>query len=415
MKIENKALKKLLKSCVILGISILAILINRKAMESKALFKVAESEYLILAYNDLGMHCIQDDYSAFMILPPANTVRVQVFEKGIDKAKLIDSGIIVKYEMNNNTTSVDKSNFWKYAKDYGYDLKPNEGITGNYLSGVCKLSKDKNYYEAEYVPVIPFNDGSKVRNPYQTMTVTVIDEATKKVLAQEDSIVVPVSDEMSCSNCHGKEDTYANILKAHDRKEKTSFYSDLNNNIRHKCNECHSDNALGALGTQGVPSLSLAVHDFHAPIMGMSDLQNTCYNCHPGIETQCNRGAMYKAGITCSDSKCHGNMENVAQSLKDGRRDWLDEPKCSNCHGELYSIKDNQLYREAYLQNGPRGMIGRVKCATCHNSPHAEWISSLSQDNEIPIKIYGKPDFIKKCTACHENRGNNKIHNYKGE
>lgn len=415
MKMGNETFKKVLKSCVVLGISILAILINSKALESKASFKVAKKEYLILAYNDLGMHCIQGDYSAFMILPPANTVRVQVFEKGTDKAKLIDSGIIVEYKMNNNTTSVDKSNFWNYAKDYGYDLKPNEGITGNYLSGVCKLSKDKNYYEAEYVPVVPFNDGSKERNPYQTMTVTVIDEATKKVLAQEDSIVVPVSDEMNCSNCHGEVDTYANILKVHDRKEKTTLYSDLNNNKRHKCNECHSDNALGASGAQGVPSLSLAVHDFHASIMGMSDLKNKCYNCHPGVETQCNRGAMYKAGITCSDSKCHGDMEKVAQSLKEGRRDWLDEPQCSNCHGELYSIKDNELYREAYLQNGPKGMNGKVKCATCHNSPHAEWISSLPQDNEIPKKLYGKPDFIRKCTTCHENKGNNKIHQYKGE
>lgn len=415
MKMENEKIKKVINICVILGISILAILINSKALESKALFKAAEKEYLILAYNDSGMHCIQDDYSDFMILPPANTVRIQIFEKGIDKAKLIDSGIIVKYKINNNTTSVDKSNFWNYAKDYGYDLKLNEGITGNYLNGVCELSKDKNYYEAKSIPVTPFNDKSNVRNPYQIMTVTVIDEMTKEVLAQEDSIVVPVSDEMSCSNCHGKEDTYKNILKAHDRKEKTNFYSDLNENKRHKCNDCHSDNALGASGIQGVPSLSLAIHGFHASTMGMSDLENTCYNCHPGTETQCNRGAMYKAGITCSDSKCHGDIENVAQSLKDGRKDWIDEPKCSNCHGELYIINDNQLYREAYLQNGPEGMNGKVKCATCHNSPHAEWISSLPQDNEIPKKLYGKPDFIRKCTTCHENRGNNKIHKYNGE
>lgn len=412
-KVGDMNIYKMLRNFLIFTLCILLLIITSKLLKTKMTLKVGENQYLILAYNDLGMHCMQNDYSAFMILPPANTVRVQVFEKGVDKAKLINSGIIVEYKVNNNTTSSDKINFWQYAKDYGFNLKPNEGITGNYLSGVCKLSKDKNYYEAEAIPVTPFNDGSKERNPYQTITVTVIDEVTKKVLVKEDSIVVPVSDEMNCSNCHGKEDTYINILKTHDKKVKTNFYEDLKNNIRHKCSECHSDNALGAPGEVGIPSFSLAMHGFHAPLMSMSNLENQCYNCHPGIETQCSRGAMAKVGITCNDSKCHGDIDNVAQSLREGRRAWFDEPKCSTCHGEIYSTKDNQLYKESYLENGPYGMNGKVKCAICHNSPHAEWVSSLTLDNEIPKKIYGKPDFIRKCTACHEERGNGKIHEFK--
>ena len=38
--------------------------------------------YVILAWNDLGMHCAQDDYSYFLILPPFNTLHAQVFERG---------------------------------------------------------------------------------------------------------------------------------------------------------------------------------------------------------------------------------------------------------------------------------------------------------------------------------------------
>ena len=30
---------------------------------------VSEQQYIILATNDLGMHCMQKDYSDFMILP----------------------------------------------------------------------------------------------------------------------------------------------------------------------------------------------------------------------------------------------------------------------------------------------------------------------------------------------------------
>ncbi len=38
--------------------------------------------YTILAWNDLGMHCTQDDFSYFLILPPFNTVHVQVIKRG---------------------------------------------------------------------------------------------------------------------------------------------------------------------------------------------------------------------------------------------------------------------------------------------------------------------------------------------
>ena len=128
-------------------------------------FKPSGGEYVILANNDTGMHCIQPDYSAFLILPPGNNLGVQVFEKGKDKAELITSGITLEYEVNDNTSSADKVNFWEYAKDYGYDIAPNVGITGNKLKGVLRLSKDKKYFEATAIPVVPYNDGQKQVNP----------------------------------------------------------------------------------------------------------------------------------------------------------------------------------------------------------------------------------------------------------
>ena len=122
-------------------------------------------EYVILANNDLGMHCMQSDYSTFLIFPPGNNLVVQVFAKGKEEAHLITSGITLEYEVNNNTSSANKVNFWEYAKDYGFNIEPDEGITGNKLKGTLALSKDKKYFEATAIPVVPYNDNQKQKNP----------------------------------------------------------------------------------------------------------------------------------------------------------------------------------------------------------------------------------------------------------
>jgi len=36
--------------------------------------------WTIIGWNNLGMHCMDDDYSIFSILPPYNTVDVQVID-----------------------------------------------------------------------------------------------------------------------------------------------------------------------------------------------------------------------------------------------------------------------------------------------------------------------------------------------
>ncbi len=84
-------------------------------------------------------------------------------------------------------------------------------------------------------------------------------------------------------------------------------------------------------------------------------LENNCYQCHPGKETQCLRGAMFNAGILCSD--CHGTMAQVGADFSAGvsptnpgafqldpeenfydpaspqpRVPWANEPGCGSCH-----------------------------------------------------------------------------------
>ncbi len=366
----------------------------------------ANASYVVFAMNDLGMHCIQNDYSDFMILPPANTLMVQVFKKGYTSAELITSGIEVKYELIDNTSSADKINFWDFASYYGFDLQPNEGITGNWLSGSMTLSADKKYFEATAIPVVPYNDNSSEMQAYQTARITVYDQSTKKLIATCESVVVPVSDELHCDECHGQINTGLSILSSHDKLSGTQFVDDLKNNIRHKCSECHADNILGAPGVEGVKSLSQAMHGFHADKMELSEITPPCGNCHPGPVTKCYRGVMYANGVSCDDSHCHGDMATIAKSIQNGREPWLQEPNCSNCHTEEYSANPSTLYRNSYLLNGPTsGMNDIILCLSCHNSPHSEWPSTLPLDNKIPLSLQGSDRFIYKCTVCHQASG----------
>lgn len=409
-KVGKEGLRRLVIRRVFIAAALGVLLILMSASGSRRLDASAAasgSQYVILASNDLGMHCMQDDYSRFMILPPANTLHVQVFRKGGEKARLVTTGISVEYSVNNNTTSSDKVNFWKYASKLGFTLAPDEGITGSRLSGKCVLSADGRYFEAKYIPVTPYNDKAKKTdpafpfNPYQTVTINIRSSSTKELLATTSVVVLPVSTEMTCTACHGP-GLEQDFLAVHDARQGTSLQASPA-----ACASCHKDNALGAPGKPGIPSLSAAMHGFHADKISTHTLPDTnaCYACHPGHVTQCLRGAMARQGFTCTD--CHGELAAVGNPARDA---WLEEPSCAaaGCHSALYQPAPGGLYRTSYLVNGPEEMNGKILCTSCHNSPHAEWVSTQAADNALPKSIYGKADYIRGCTACHG--GSGKVH-----
>jgi hypothetical protein len=360
---------------------------------------VTGPKYVLLGANDLGMHCMQQSYADFMILPPYNNLKVQLFRRGSEAATLVRSGVTITYSVIGNTTSADKIDFWKYAPDYGFTLQPDVGLTGNGLKGTMKPSADGKYFEATGIPLTPYSDNG-VMNPYQVARVVARSSATGVILATQ-KVVLPVSTEMRCDLCHGKTQTGESILQAHDKRSGTTLLADLRAGRPHACSECHKDNALGAPGAVGVPPLSQAMHLFHSSKMGLVNLKNKCYACHPGRTTRCLRGAMAKAGITCTSARCHGSVYTVGQSQVNGRQAWLQEPRCGACHGAKYAPNKNTLYRDSYLKNGPEDMNGFIMCESCHNSPHAEWPSMKAVDNALPLRVQGLATFIKPCTACH--------------
>ena len=116
----------------------------------------APNTHVVLAWNDLGMHCYNRSFQDLAVLPPYNTLWAQIIKVG-NPPQIVTSGITVTYSFPDNTYSVGKSNFWTYVKQlFGVDLAPNIGLAGKGLSGSMDLKGD--HFEAVGIPLTEFRD-----------------------------------------------------------------------------------------------------------------------------------------------------------------------------------------------------------------------------------------------------------------
>ncbi len=368
---------------VILAAAGWLVLSPSRALGGGAAVAAAE-EYIVFAYNDLGMHCMQDDFSEIMILPPYNTLHAQVIRR--DPNIVHDPEFSVEYSVPGQTHAEDKTNFWTHAADLlGTAPPPNVGLTGNGLSGQMTLTPNQDW-NATGIPVTPFQDDGTV-NPYPLADVVVRNQAGQIVARTQ--AVIPVSTELSCYLCHGSEGQTpaASILAAHDTTHGTSLASAT----PVLCASCHADAALGAPGVPGISTLSSAIHSSHADRVAVLGLENECYACHPGLRTQCQRDVHLLNGLDCNS--CHTSMAAVGDPR---RRPWVDEPKCSDCHSRpgFEFEEPGKLFRES------RGH-GGVTCVACHNSPHAITPTATEADNLQAFLKQGHVGVIDSCTLCH--------------
>lgn len=288
-----------------------------------------------------------------------------------------------------------------------------------------------------------------------------------------------------------------NIIRLHDAKHGTK----LKSATPVVCQQCHYTPALDLahVGPKGPDdadangrnqkthhSNSRALHRFHSGLTGLfatmpaatdtrrlnpvtgkpvvnafvqTTLNNSCYQCHPGKNTKCLRGAMFNGGLICQD--CHGNLAQVGDDFSLGfsaakpfpagmtagkRIPWANEPGCQSCHtGDVLTnltadpnvikAKDGIRLLRAYRSNDTTAkpivatnrrfaenatatgqqMLYRVSkdshaglyCEACHGSTHAEWPSkpesgtSIANDNMTAIQLQGHTGVVTECTTCH--------------
>ncbi len=404
--------------------------------------------WTLLAWNDLGMHCMDSDYSVFAILPPFNNLHAQLVDPQGKLASSAD-GVTLTYEGvadptgSINTTSAGKTGYWTWAPAlFGASSTPDTGLAGNDMPGAGNVpqplawSPDHNGWQAVGIPITPYDDAGHHR-PYPLVHVVARD-AQGKVLATADA-VLPVSDELDCSACHASgagpdaqpaagwafdanadRDYRLNILRRHDEKSAASglFAAALAANGFNAaglvatviadgrpilCASCHASNALGTAGFPGVQPVTASMHAFHAsaidPTSGLTlestDNRSGCYRCHPGSTTRCLRGAMGSAvapdgALAMQCQSCHGPMSAVGAASRDG---WLDEPNCQACHTGTATHNNGQLrYTDALLPNGELRVAVDSTFATNPDTPGPGYsLYKLSVDSHGGLR----------CEACH--------------
>jgi hypothetical protein len=443
----------------------------------------------LFAVNDLGMHCMDREFSVFSILPPFNVVHAQIVRRRASglPSRVEAPAIDVRYAPvmdaagSINSTSIAKTDFWIFVHSlFGANLPPGQGLTGLYMPADAPspgpqpmpFDRTRRWYAAFGVPITPRDDSGR-ENPYPLLRITASYQGRE--YAHLD-VVVPVSQETDCQNCHVTGRIAAsdpgitwsndpdleiqaktNVLRLHDARTHT----ELEAAKPVLCAGCHYSAALdlagaGPQGEQvGKATMSGAMHAYHGSRVDASgqlvfprrgSVEQTCYQCHPGLVTQCQRGVMRSAGLRCRD--CHGIMESVGglrvllpggslDGTNDGhsRRPWMDLPRCQSCHtgdavdhlvdpefvvsadgftlgrafrrtdysaspikatNQRFAENPNTLYR---FSKGHGGML----CEACHGSTHAEWPNAdpAHNDNVAAVELQGHTGPIIECVACH--------------
>jgi hypothetical protein len=406
----------------------------------------------LIGWNNLGMHCMDSDFSVFAILPPYNTIHAQLIDAS-GTLMTDTTGIEVTYQAvadpdgSLNTSSVGKTNFWDSVQAlFGVALLPDTGLpvpgpNSFLMPGAANTPRAMEFepalpwFAAYGIPITPRDDAGKA-NAYPLMRLVAKQNG---VTVATTDIVLPVSDEMDCRVCHGSgtgtaampvagwennttdpnRDYRLNVLRLHDEFEAGSpvfqaalaakgyaaaglYATVVDAGIPILCAACHASEALPGSGAAGIRALTRAVHGRHAhvldPTNGLtldaSANRSSCYRCHPGTTTRCLRGAMGKAvaadgSMSMQCQSCHGSMGQVGASTRTG---WLDEPNCQSCHTGTATSNNGQIrYTSSFSAPGtPRVAVSQV--------------FATNADTPAPGKSlfrFSKGHGNLQCSACH--------------
>lgn len=353
-------------------------------------------KFKVLAWNDLGMHCVDGkDYSVMSILPPYNNLHAQVIDPATGKQ--VVSGIRLTYESmadpsaSINTVSSTKTNFWQWVKPlYGAQPAPDRGLnlsnpavsnpTPSKTAAPMSYNTTLKWYEAEGIPITPYDDAGN-KNYYPMVKVVARD--SKGNVVGSTQTVLPVSDEMTCKACHAtgasadaqptisgwanllgtdpEKDWKVNILRLHDDKHandpvfKAAMVKLTNSGFTSLayratqgqptlCASCHGSNALNSPGftltvngtTVKVSALTSAIHSKHGQVKNPAN--------QLALDTTTTRDSCYLCHPGSATKCLRGAMSetpgldcqschgNMAAVGAKTRVGWLQQPNCQSCH-----------------------------------------------------------------------------------
>ena len=329
--------------------------------------------YKVLATNDLGMHCVDADFSVFSILPPYNVVNAQVVRRATTgkPAVVNDSIVSIRYEAVHDTAASINSTSHQlepWAQDqlleyahavYGAVLQKGQGLKGLYMPKDTPSLANNRCRGMRKADCSRPRVSRSCRRMMRATKSLPIDAARgdregdrqgrglprrrAAGVRGNDLLRLPPdrrgrSENSRTSGDHlvegrGLGDPVAREHPAAARQHATR--PDLMASKPVLCAKCHYSPALDLAGTGpqgdqvGKATMSSAMHAYHSNKMqsytdnwirlGGTPNPDTqaCYTCHPGRNTKCLRGAMTDT-VNCQN--CHGDMKAVGgmSALKAG-------------------------------------------------------------------------------------------------
>lgn len=407
--------------------------------------------YVLLAWNNFGMHYISDSAPYWLLLPPGNNLFAQLVKRG-DPPEIITNKMEIHYQVEQPFEHPQHQvRFWDYTDElFGVTTVPGFGLSGHGLAGTMQLDELQRAFSATSIPVVPYPDDGSF-NPYPIFTITAIDKTSGNLLATTKT-VAPTSTEMGCKNCHGggwrvagvagfSDETSLDVLTAHDKNSGTNLAERAKNGKPMLCQSCHADPILGTKGDPELLNLSTAIHGWHANFLTDREEMEACSTCHPSRPDGPSQAFRSHHSMFMDCTNCHGTMEDHSLSLlkkelaadKKGaarlmanlkprnftsleqihaRTPWMNEPDCLNCHKDFqmgssvdafntWTTGADELYRNRHDQ------MGAMMCEACHSSQHAVYPATFNKlgsqrDSIQPLQYQNNDRPIgNDCTVCH--------------
>ena len=383
----------------------------------------ANANYSLLAWNDLGMHCMDGiDFSVFTILPPYNTLHAQLKNKA---GKLVSTGVKLTYEAvpdstgSINSISHTKTNFWNWSgKIFGLSPPIDVGLNldglatgtpepGNETPSLTPSPMTYNsqyqWFEAEGLPITPVDDNRK-KNFYPTVKV-VAKDLSGNVLASTTTIL-PVSDEMTCKGCHAsttstnpakiaakpvagwvndpnpQKDWKRNVLRLHDeRKLSSALFKSALTTVGYNpkgllatadskqpvlCVSCHASNAYfdkknKTTVMKGLPGIRSFTQVLH---LKHASVKNPATQL--ALDNTSDRTACYLCHPGSKTQCLRGAMGKAKTATGDSLM------SCQSCHGKMTAVGSSAR----------QGWYNEPTCESCHNkaAPGRRAISGVKAD-----------------------------------
>lgn len=383
-------------------------------------FDADNAPYMLTVFSTEGVHRVTDAEPAFTLLKPGNLL----------VAQLIGRDVFPSLEQGKDAMKI------RYLLDPAYA----GGINAPIAQGELPVSPRGPFFASDPIAVMPYPEEGGFA-PYPTAKVTAFDADGAPVA--ETRVVLPVSTEISCRNCHtgpwkvdGKagisQETAGDILSVHDRRNGTGLSAQVKQGNTVICRSCHS-------GEGEIVNLSTAVHGFHATMkLGGAE---ACDNCHASAETGVTRfyrGFHHLMGLDCA--RCHGAMTDHALSLlrfEAGRgkkpaqvrmtqlqptltaaaedivprEPGKNLPHCRGCHDfrqkpDAATASAFNQWTEAESERYTQALddTGSLRCPSCHGAPHAVHPAEDDRDNVQPLQYQKLAAPLGKdgnCAVCH--------------